>query len=78
MNWETINITPERLNGLKLRIAQTIPPTTPPKLLEHILKKEGVGEYSDEEFLEKLSEPEVIQKWVKCQSLQWNIRNLSQ
>lgn len=62
MNWENINITHERLNGLKLRVARTMPPTTPPKLLDHILKKEGVGEYSDEEFREKLSELEVIQK----------------
>jgi hypothetical protein len=50
------------LNGLKLHVAQSIPPTTPPKLLENILKKEGVAEYSDEEFREKLSELEVVQK----------------
>jgi hypothetical protein len=62
MNWENINITHERLNGLKLRVAQTIPPPTPPKLLDHILKKEGVGEYSDEELQEKLSELEVVSK----------------
>lgn len=62
MNWENINITHERLNGLKLRVAQIMPPTTPPKLLDHILKKEGVGEYSDEEFQEKLSELEVVPK----------------
>lgn len=62
MNWENINITHERLNGLKLHVAQTIPPTKPPKLLDHILKKEGVGEYSDEEFQEKLSELEVVSK----------------
>lgn len=62
MNWDNINITHERLNDLKLRVAQTMPSTTPPKLLDHILKKEGVGEYSDEEFREKLSELEVVQK----------------
>jgi hypothetical protein len=62
MNWESINITHERLNGLKLRVAQTIPPTTPPKLLDHFLKKEGVGEYSDKEFQEKLNELEVVSK----------------
>jgi hypothetical protein len=39
-----------------------MPPTTAPKLLDHILKKEGVGEYSDEEFQEKLSELEVVSK----------------
>ncbi|HEY7778480.1 MAG TPA: hypothetical protein VIA09_08055 [Nitrososphaeraceae archaeon] len=62
MDRENINITHERLNGLKLHVAQSIPPTTPPKLLENILKKEGVAEYSDEEFREKLSELEVVQK----------------
>ena len=62
MNWENINISRERLNGLKLPVAQTMPPTTPPKLLDHILKKEGVGEYSDEDFQEKLSELEVVSK----------------
>lgn len=62
MNWENINISRERLNGLKLRVAQTMPPTTPPKLLDHILKKEAVGEYSDEEFREKLSELEIVSK----------------
>ena len=62
MNWENINITHERLNGLKLRVAQIIPPTAPPKLLDHILKKEGVGEYSDEEFQEKLSDLEIVSK----------------
>jgi hypothetical protein len=62
MNWENINITHERLNGLKLRVAQTIPSTTPPKLLDHILKKDGVGAYSDEEFKEKLKELEVVPK----------------
>jgi hypothetical protein len=62
MLWENINITRQRLNGLKVCVAQTIPSTSPPKLLDHMLEKAGIGVYTDEELRDKLKELEDISK----------------
>ena len=62
MLWENINITRQRLNGLKLCVAQTIPSTSTPKLLDHMLEKAGIGKYTDEELRDKLKELEDISK----------------
>jgi hypothetical protein len=62
MRWENINITRQRLNGLKLCVAQIVPGTSPPKLLDHILEKAGIGNYTDEELQDELNELENISK----------------
>jgi len=60
MNWENINIDPKRLNGLRLRVAQISPKTTPPKLMDHILEESGIELLTDEELRQRQKEMEVV------------------
>lgn len=59
MKWENINIDPKRLNGLRLRVAQITPKTTPPRVLDHILEEAGIELLTDQEYNHKVKQIEV-------------------
>jgi hypothetical protein len=54
MKWENINISPERLNGLKFKANAAKPSTTPPKLLDHILEQNDIPKLSNEQLAKLL------------------------
>jgi hypothetical protein len=57
--WENVNISPERMNGLRLRVAQIEPKTTVPRLLDHVLSQAGIELLTDKELEQRLKEMEV-------------------
>lgn len=53
MNYRKANVKHDRYNGLLLKVEQTTPETTLPKLLDSILEGAGIRELSNKE-LDKL------------------------
>ncbi len=62
MKWPQVNIKEERLNGLKLRVAQTIPETTIPKFLDHILEESGIELITEQELGKRTKKTEMTAK----------------